>query len=190
MACSLVLHFGGGAKGAGANGEGVPADDAGTEGHQCQLISSVFTPASNAPALSCVRGKSAGAFQGYGSFQWTKAVQGVAALAVKTVLSFHSEQYSPFLQGERGSHAAALDFAMSKQPVWLLDMFGVQIDGRPLAQSLFRRTNTNLKRPGPVVIAINQRYLPAQSIQLWWNQKLLTDVSQLVQLAQAIEVTS
>ena len=190
MVCSLVLHFGGGAEGPGANGECVPAPDACNDGHQCQLISSVFTPGSDSPALSCVRGKSAGAFQGYGSFQWTRAVQGVAVLAVHTVLSSHSASCPPFLQGERGSLAAALDFAISKQPAWLSDMFGVQLSGRPLAQSLFRRTNTNLKRPGPVVIAIDQRYLPAQSIQLWWNQSVLRHVSQFARLAQAIKASS
>jgi hypothetical protein len=202
MVCSLVLHFQGG-RGAGEDvgaekDEGSIANTGGNhtlphqrtgKSHECQLISTVFRPALNAAALCCVRGKTAGAFDGYGSFQWTRAVEGISILAVQTVLSQHSAQYPALLQGERGSLAAALDFAISKQPAWLADMFGVQLHGRPVSQLLFSRTNTHLKRPGPVVISINQRLLPAQSIQLQWNGQVVTHMTHVEQLLAALSNT-
>jgi type IV secretory pathway TrbD component len=202
MVCSLVLHFEGGAgqrrelrqekehrvtaKEEGVPGTGAKVSERYGKSNECQLVSTVFLPSANARELCCVRGKTAGAFDGYGSFQWTRAVQGISILVVRTVLAQHSAKYIALLQGERGSLAAALDFAISKQPGWLVDMFGLQIHGRPVSQSLFARTNTHLKRPGPVVLSINQRWLPAHSIQLQWNGQPVTHTEHIENLLAAL----
>jgi len=55
------------------------------------------------------------------------------------ILKGHNkESKQAHLEGEMGSLAASLDYAISKKPIWLLDMFGINSDGkakiRPLIQ--------------------------------------------------------
>jgi hypothetical protein len=45
-------------------------------------------------------------------------------------------------------------------------MFGTDSSGAPLARKLFLRTNSELKRAGPVTISVNPHHLPPQSISV------------------------
>jgi hypothetical protein len=85
----------------------------------------------------------------------------------------------PILLGERGSLAASLDYALTKQPMWIQEMFGSDAAGTSLAQRLFRRTNSHRKRPGPVVIKVNERALPPKNIHIYWNGKRIDDIAAL-----------
>jgi hypothetical protein len=89
----------------------------------------------------------------------------VSAIFLKTVL--HQKMSSviqPFILGERASLAASLDYALTKGPSWLVDMFGTTSQGALRAKRLFRVTNPNRKRPGPVVVSLNTSLLPPTNI--------------------------
>jgi hypothetical protein len=115
-----------------------------------------------------VRGKQSGAHKASGSFQWTSAVKGFALLAVRTAARFQPAA----IEGRAKSLAASLDYAISKQPVWLLEMFGVDRLGTSLIRRMILRTNPERKRPGPTTLAINENYLPQAGITGFSNGKL------------------
>jgi hypothetical protein len=112
------------------------------------------------------RGTSLG--QGQGSFPWTAGVKALSLLAVGTkIQSLRAPHEGDFsLEGGRGSLAAALDSALSKNPLWLLDMFGVDAQGGSTARRIFKRVNPERKRPGPVKISLSRNALPAASITI------------------------
>lgn len=130
-----------------------------------QLDQTAFIELDGMTELRSVRGRTAGAFLRSGSFQWTSAVRALCLLAVKTVIN----PETGLLEGAGGTLAASLDFAISKQPVWLLEMFGCDSQGVSHARRMMLRTNPERKRPGPVRVAINSSYLPAESIQIIIN---------------------
>jgi hypothetical protein len=110
-----------------------------------------------------VRGKQSGAFRDAGSFQWTSAVRGLALLVVRTAARFEK----PAIEGEAKSLTASLDYAISKQPLWLTEMFGCDRMGTCLVRRMVLRTNPERKRPGPTVLAINERYMPVEAISIF-----------------------
>ena len=110
-----------------------------------------------------VRGKTGGPFRTAGSFQWTSAVKALALLLAKTRLN----PAEALLRGENASLAASLDYAISKQPAWLTEMFGCDQHGISLARRLVLRTNPERKRPGPVTLGVNQLFLNAANINIF-----------------------
>ncbi len=127
-----------------------------------QLIEVAFSDKENAQRVS-VRGKTGGPFRTAGSFQWTSAVKALALLLAKTRLN----PEEALLQGETASFATSLDYAISKQPAWLCEMFGCDQQGISLARRLVLRTNPERKRPGPVTLGINQLFLNAAHINIY-----------------------
>jgi hypothetical protein len=109
-----------------------------------------------------VRGKSGGAYRCAGSFQWTSAVKGFALLAVRALSGLEE----PVIQGCGGSLAASLDYAISKQPMWLTEMFGCDQSGISLIRRMILRTNPERKRPGPTVLSFNERFMPIAAISI------------------------
>ncbi len=132
-----------------------------------QLTEVVFNDGVSSEARRSVRGKSGGAYRTAGSFQWTSAVRGLAYLMVQTALI----PESAILQGTGGSLAASLDYAISKQPMWLTEMFGSDQNGICLIRRMILRTNAERKRPGPTVLAVNQRYLPVEALSIYSDGK-------------------
>jgi hypothetical protein len=130
-----------------------------------ELTEVVFNDGLSNQARTSVRGKSSGPLRAAGSFQWTSAVRALALLAVKTV----STPSDAFLRGLGNSLAASLDYAISKQPMWLTEMFGCDQQGISLARRMILRTNPERKRPGPVTLGINQSYLPPSQITIFVN---------------------
>lgn len=127
-----------------------------------ELVETSFVDGiSSVPRLS-VRGKTGGAFRSAGSFQWTSAVKAFSLLLLKTAAC--DEQ--PVLRGEANSLASSLDYAISKQPQWLAEMFGCDHHGICFIRRCILRTNPERKRPGPVTLAVNLSYLPAASIEI------------------------
>lgn len=114
-----------------------------------------------------VRGKQSGARLDAGSFQWTSAVRGFALLATRTAARFEPSSIS----GRAKSLAASLDYAISKQPMWLIEMFGVDHFGTSLIRRMVLRTNPERKRPGPTTLAINEKYLTAEGLKIYSNGK-------------------
>jgi len=128
-----------------------------------ELIQASFKESASAAERVSVRGKVPGAYRDVGTFQWTSAVRAVALLALRAAISPQCARIS----GGAGSPASSLDYALSKQPLWLLDLFGCDRTGVSYARRIFLRTNSERKRPGPVVVALNDVYLPSSSIGIF-----------------------
>jgi hypothetical protein len=147
-----------------------------------ELTEVIFQDGPGAPARASVRGKTGGAFRSAGSFQWTSAVKALALLVVKTCAT----TTDALLRGDGSSLAASLDYAISKQPLWLTEMFGSDQQGICLIRRMILRTNPERKRPGPVTLGINQMYLPSTSIAVFENGKPCTE-DRLADLCRALE---
>lgn len=134
-----------------------------------------------------VRGKTAGAYPRAGTFQWTSAVQGACAVFISTLL--HHKQAASIqshVQGGKASIVASLDYALTKGPLWIADMFGTTSLGGLRAKRLFRITNPNRKRPGPVTIALNTHVVPAEAIRVTLDAKPVEDASTLLWMRQVL----
>lgn len=74
-------------------------------------------------------------------------------LAVITTLAKYDRTIAARLEGARSSPAAWLDGVLSKEPVWVIDMFGNHASGAPAVRRLFARSNPGGKRPGGVAVS-------------------------------------
>lgn len=139
--------------------------------------------------LLSVRGKGAPGGAS-GSFQWTSAVQGLTVLLLKSVAAScggSARIGSPVLEGEHKSLAASLDYALYKRTVWLLEMFGTDARGATIARRLFHRVNPGRRRPGPVLLSLNERFLPTSSVRIMVGQQEVRDPQLLLAMANVIE---
>jgi hypothetical protein len=50
--------------------------------------------------------------------------------------------------------------------MWLTEMFGCDQSGISLIRRMVLRTNPERKRPGPTVLAINERFMPRAAISV------------------------
>ena len=135
----------------------------------------------------CIRGKTAGAYLSCGSFQWTSGVRGVCAAFIRFLLSEGSETVDYCLIGGKSSLAASLDYALSKGPAWLGEMFGSGVGGNQYARRIFKITNPNRKRPGPVAISVNRNIVSESQVQIYWEGQRITDQTQLYSMLMGIE---
>lgn len=157
-----------------------------------QLNGSAFWNESTRQTYVCIRGRTSGALQSQGSFCWTSGAQGLAILALKYRLAglastAEGNSKSALLSGGRGSKAASLDFALSKQSIWVQEMFGLDFSGRLYARQLILRTNPERKLPGPVVLAINPRILAAERLHIFKDDRKLEMVEELQELLRSVE---
>jgi len=148
-----------------------------------ELVGAAFWNPALGRKLVNVRGKVPGALQADGTFCWTAGVQALSVLLLKHSLgkkdANHSQPHPPLLSGGRGSRAASLDFAISKQSLWLQDFFGVDKAGRMYARRIILRSNPERKLPGPVVLGINGRILPAEKIVVYRDERELKTDSEV-----------
>ena len=136
-----------------------------------ELVSTSFSHSLLTTTQICVRGKSAGAFDGCGSFQWTKAVKAISAifLLAHKAQFIGASRHKMSIAGQRGSLAASLDYALDKQPLWLVDMFGIDSRGMAIVKRLLRRSNPGRKRAGPATLALNEGFLNSSCIEICWD---------------------
>jgi hypothetical protein len=80
-------------------------------------------------------------------------VRALSVLAVVTALAQRDREVVARLEGERSSIAAWLDGVLSKEPAWVIDMFGNHVHGTPAIRRIFARSNPGGKRCGPVAVA-------------------------------------
>jgi hypothetical protein len=121
--------------------------------------------------LSSVRGRDSGAHGSTGSFPFSSAVQGLSIILINAYLG----AATPHISGYRGSHASSLDYSITKQTTWLAEMFGSLPSGELFAKRLFKRSNTHLKRPGPVSISLNFNIINADDIVIYINGEVVKD---------------
>lgn len=155
-----------------------------------QLESTVFKHPVLASQLVTCRGKMAGPFTGHGTFQWSSAVRALSCLMLLSASwakkNRSDVEYPPRLQGEKKSFASSLDYALGKQPNWLLDMFGVSARGHAYARRLIHRSNPERRRAGPVTLSLNTNFLKPENIQVFWEREEITGWQQLESLADRI----
>jgi hypothetical protein len=152
-----------------------------------ELVQSEVRLAGEPGKRSCFRGKTPGAYHSDGSFQWTSGVRAVCVAFMKMRLSGIDPELDTCVVGDRASMAASLDYALSKRPVWLEDMFGVGSGGRQNAQRIFRVTNPNRKRPGPVALSVNSTIILPENISIFWHNKKVDDPDLLRRMIDSIE---
>jgi len=154
--------------------------------HDPILIKVVYRTSGSSDEILSVRGKTGGAFDTERTFQWTAAVQGLSVILLRKAACSNALQ-DVTLSGGQGSVAASLDYALDKQPAWLVDMFGLAKDGSSVARRLFRRTNPGRKSKGPVVIGLNKSLLTTLSVDIVWDGIQITNTTTVAQLLAQIE---
>lgn len=156
-----------------------------------ELVETAFSHPILTSDKRCVRGKSPGAYEGYSTFQWSKAVQGLSLLILRAKIEQSLDPNStgmmrPHIVGYALSQAASLDYALDKQTPWLLDMLGWDRNGLALARRAITRTNPGRKREGPVALSLNTNFLSISDIKIHLDGREVTEVSRIVYLAQRI----
>lgn len=152
-----------------------------------ELVRSEFRRGTGQPFTVCIRGKTPGALSKFGSFQWTSGVRAVCAAFLRLVISRNSESFDYCLIGGKGSLAASLDYALSKSPSWLTEMFGSGPQGGPYARRLFRISNPNRKRPGPVAVSVNTQAIESKDVLIVVDGRPVHDPQELICVLQVIE---
>lgn len=135
-----------------------------------------------------VRGKTSGAFAGQGSFHWSIAVRALSVLAVKTYMATKGHPCDPILVGDKGSFAASLDYAISKETHWLIDVFGRSEGLMPNFRRVFKRTNSGRKRSGPVAVSFAKPFAQPGAIHIRLNSYDVTSLADLSLLLDRLSV--
>jgi hypothetical protein len=153
------------------------------------LAETSFSISSDGPSFRCSRGRGAGPRQSWGSFQWSHAVRAFAALSLRHHLAGMPgmSHVVPYIEGEAGSAAASLDYAISKEPQWMCDMFGLSPVGKMSTKSIFLRTNPNRKLPGAVLVGLNSQSLAPAAVRIFLDHRIVDDGSELISLLAALE---
>lgn len=142
-----------------------------------------------------VRGRAAANYTKSGMFAWSSAVQAFCLLIIKSAMKarknhcsaartgndFVPDPYSA-LVGVRKSPARSLDYALSKRPNWLQDIFGFDSKGNSNIYRFFYRINPEGKRDGPVVVALNCSMLPPDKIHIFNGNSEVTEINELVRM--------
>ena len=164
-----------------------------TDGHWPQLERTVFCHDILPKPISAVRGATGGAFGEARTFRWSAALQALVVLLLRSAATGKSPSVSGIgpavVKGGDRSLAASLDYALSKQPNWVLDVFGVLTDGTAVARRMFRRTNPERKRGGDVAISVNSHFFPPSSIRVIVGSQEVEEIDQIMWLAGNIEAS-
>jgi hypothetical protein len=159
-----------------------------TSDQETELYKTEYVPEIGDGSIYSIRGNYSGDFKGYGTFQWSLAVQALSIMVLRyAAASVTGELQDSALEGEKGSLASSLDYAISKQPVWILDMFGVLPSGEPRIKRLIKRVNPERKRPGPVRLSVNTTVLPPKNIEVYVENHRIVDSEELKDIALKIE---
>lgn len=133
------------------------------------------------------------------SLPWTSATKALTVLALRSAaLVRRSSPSSDFSQlknsllqaalvGRAGSAARTLDYAISKRPNWVVDLFHFDSEGSSLVGRFFWRVNSEGRRPGPISISFNPHMFSARSIVIRKGGKEITNAEQLLRLAESLE---
>ncbi len=137
--------------------------------------------------LVCCRGQSSARGSLEGTFLWTGGVLGMSALFVLAKMAVLSGKESvDAISSDISASVKSFDSSLSKQPQWILDMFGVDSAGRPLCYRIFRRKNPEQKRPGPVQVLLNTDFLPPSQIRIFLDDEEVRDVATLSTLVELL----
>lgn len=152
-----------------------------------ELCAVSFSPEGDGATLVSVRGAHSSFQDHRGSFRWSKGVQAFALLLVRHAIAELRGERAGCLRGGQGSLAASLDYSLSKNPLWLLDMFGTTRSGAPFHHRIFERENPERKRPGPVAVRVRHVLMPPSSISIMVDSVLLRSPSELLAFSERLE---
>lgn len=104
-----------------------------------ELVAIDFLRHEETKVLHSVRGKLYGHSEDSRVFQWTPAVKALAILLLSARIdgSFDDNIGKGELIGGKGSLASTLDYAISKQPAWITDVFGTYNGGNCYLRKLY-----------------------------------------------------
>lgn len=137
--------------------------------------------------LVSVRGKTAGVFGNFGTFQWTPGVRALCVLFLRACARLQNcVDLAPLISGDRGSIAASLDYALDKEPQWICEMFGLDHRGKSILRRLILRTNSGRKRSGPVCLGLNTSALDVKNIRVLVDDSLVSDRAALERFATTL----
>ena len=117
------------------------------------------------------------------SFNWTASVRALCIFLVRTkISSFDGHTEYANLAGLTSSPAASLDYALARMSNWIVDMFGADKNGAPIARKLIKRINPERKRPGPVILYWNNTVLPSDRICISVDGQQVSELQDLLEL--------
>lgn len=153
-----------------------------------ELEKTVFLRRPGAEPICSCRGAVSANQSTVNLFRWSSAVHALSILCVtsRRIYSKHDSTSIASIQGEKGSPAASLDYAISKQTNWLLDMFGWENSSSATIQRLFIRKNPERKRPGPVEISFNNSLITGRDITIKINGDIVDDESELLSIEMTL----
>ena len=131
------------------------------------------------------RGKISTTVSGAAPLPWTSAVKAFVQLAIQVALQRYDNGdtvVDPFhfgLTGEKGSLCRSLDYAISKKPAWIMDLFGSDADGCSHVGRFFWRRNPEGKRFGPSSVTFNTKMVPPEGVSVRLNGKPVEGKAQL-----------
>lgn len=156
-----------------------------------ELLETFFRNPWTGEERRCIRGRDNGAYVHHENFQFTRSVLALSIFFLRAAAAKSNEDsicdFSPLLVGESSSPASSLDYALDKQPSWLLDMFGCDLRGASVAKHIIKRTNPGRKWAGPVALALNSNFLPEKNISILVNDEKVESREILLELAKKLE---
>ena len=166
-----------------------------SEGPNVELLETWFTHPLTHQPLKSTRGKTADS-KDTGTFGWTNAVRALSLLLIRHKLSAFRDNtcnrmaITAGISGPRGSLAESLGYAISKEPLWLQEMFGLDSKGNSILKRLLKRSNPELKRPGPTSVSVNESIVRPQSISIYVGSLPVEDEAELQALLFGLERTA
>ena len=142
------------------------------------------------------RGKFSSTLQGAAPLPWTSAVKAFVRLTLQVALqrfvgeSTVADPFSFGLIGEKGSACRSLDYAISKRPAWLVDLFGSDAEGNSNVGRFFYRLNPEGKRVGPTGVTFNTNMISPAAISVRLNGALVDTKDKLSHLLDGINISS
>lgn len=121
-----------------------------------------------------------------GCFHWTIAVRGLVLLLIRNLITNMRGEPAFRLVGGGSSLAAAFDYAITKQPQWLRDVFGFSENNVSLSRYVFKRINSERKRGGEVIVMISEKY-PKCVAKVFVAGNLVSSVEDLEKIAAKVD---
>ena len=137
-------------------------------------------------SLISVRSASTKGMHFDGSFKWSNAVKSLSLLFLRYKARTNDIEIQS-IKGGRGSAASSLDFAISKQPQWLMEMFGIDSKGCSYINRIITRINPERKKPGPVILSVNKNILPTENVEVFFDGTRLVKHKDFLFIANSIE---
>ncbi len=159
-----------------------------TSSPDLQLVKTCFYFNFNAPIIT-VRGKNFTHSGQSGSFLWSSGVKSLAYFLIQSVcLSQMGSKNVFILSGAKKSLAHSLSLTIIKEPNWLAEMFGVDVQGNTRARKLLQIRNQYYNLGNLVEISLNTQFLALTEINFYLNDQKQTSIKSLIQLRESLDI--